>query len=316
MTEDELNQLMKAVEEHELRVKNQPDSVKKELIPCLIKVPIEGFLCYEESVFISEDLSIQKFDPASRAEFFERVSSLELGKYSEQNNWFYFECYYNEERQNISGPEAGVQLLLLAMFVALGSDSVLRLNKAHRFLKIKDSYQSAGIFYIPIAPWSYDEKVNFDEDMINQLRSFWPLYNRAIDSQPHFAFTARRYYYSLTRHEWEDQLIDLIITLESLLIPEENGKNKAGKLATRLSRLLSKNHKRGEITDIVKYAYKLRNVIVHGKYHPDVHGIHYGHVKILRVIVKEALRSYVENYNHLNQQEFAKYLDNMSGDQI
>jgi hypothetical protein len=151
-------------------------------------------------------------------------------------------------------------------------------------------------------------EVQFTVDDNDLLVKLWPLFKSNFKEVPHFALVARRFHFSLSRYDWEDELIDLIIALEALLLPE-NTENKGSKIAKRLSKLLWKRYNRDYVTRIGNEAYDLRNSVVHG----DLNVSHGSEIRdminSLSILVKEALQTYLLFYSRQSVHDFVKNID-------
>lgn len=316
MADEEFKKLWREIQQGEKLASKQREEYDKQIIPGLLKIPLEGFISDEYKIIISEDLAIERVNEQDRDQFFQRVASRELSAYHLENNWFFLSYKYEDERSKIGGIETSNRILLIAIFFAVCSEKLIRINKSQGFAYVNGELRSIGITFIPNAPWSYDYHAHFATNDIEKLRELWPLFREAYNIQAHFALVARRFYFSLIRNQWEDQQIDLIIALEALLIPEMDEVNKSGKIVKRLSRLLNQHFRRGEVSKVALSGYNLRNKIVHGKLdNIDLSEVHILQEE-LRVYVKTAIQEYLINYGDLTVQEFADRLERMSGDQI
>ncbi|PZR30986.1 MAG: hypothetical protein DI538_21740 [Azospira oryzae] len=316
MTEDEFKKFWEDYQRDEHEASKKRDAYQKEIMPGLLKIPIEGFVSDDDRITLSPDLQIIRVNAETRDEFFQRAASLELRDYRQENNWFFLSYKFEDQRGKIGGIETGNRILLIAIFFAMCSEKRVRINKSQGFVPQGDELRSIGITRVPNAPWSYESRVTFESEVIEEIRTLWPLFQDSFTNQQHFALVARRYYFSLIRNQWEDQLIDLIISLEALLVPETDDVNKSGKISKRLSRLLSKQFKRGEVSTIVKNCYNLRNEIVHGNPKPDINTDAYTLVEFLQKYVNAALKVYLLEYRNLHPKDLANRIDNMTGDQI
>jgi hypothetical protein len=316
MTDEEFKKRLEDFQRSQDQAKMQRGEFLKQTVPGVLKMPLEGFVSSDQKIQISDDLEIEKVSDEVRDEFFQRAASLELRDYKHDNNWFFITYKFKDERGNIGGMDTGSRILLVAIFFSICSEKLLKVNKSQGFTYIQEQLRSIGITRIPNAPWAYDYSANFENENIEDLRRFWPLFRDAYNNQIHFALVARRYYFSLIRNQWEDQLIDLIISLEALLVPEMEEVNKAGKIAKRLSRMLVGKHLRGEVSRVAKNCYDIRNKIVHGKLGFVPNNDFETLTRQLRVYVKTALQIYLLDYRGLSVQEVSDRLEDISGDQI
>jgi Apea-like HEPN len=288
----------------------------KQIEQGILKIPLEGFISIEEKLVLADNLEIEKVTSEVRDQFFQRAAGLELGDYRHENNWFFLTYKFEDERRKIGGIDTGNRILLVAIFFAVCTEKLIRINKSQGFAFVHGELSSIGISRIPNVPWSYDHSAKFETEDIDKLREFWPLFRATYNDQTHFALVARRFYFSLIRNQWEDQFIDLIIALEALLVPEMDEVNKSGKIAKRLSRLLTKHYLRGEVSKVALTSYDIRNKIVHGKLDGiDINEAHTLKDQI-RVYVKQAIQVYLLHYRNLTTQELADQLEQISGDQI
>lgn len=316
MTEDEFKEFLEDVQRAAADAARKRDEYRKEIVPGILKLPIEGFVSQEEKITLSNDLEIERVSQDFRDQFFQRAASLELSDYRHENNWFFLTYKFEDERSKIGGTDTGDRILLIAIFFAICSGKKIKINKSQGFIPVQGELQSIGITRMPNAPWAYSSNVNFETKVIDELRTLWPLFRDSFTSQSHFALVSRRYYFSLIRNQWEDQLIDLIIALEALLVPETDEVNKSGKISKRLSRILSKQFKRGDVSNITRQCYELRNEVVHGNPAPPVNKNVRSLLESLQGYVNAALRVYLMEFRNLSPAELADRLENMTGDQI
>lgn len=313
--EEELRRLIERFEQAEGEATRRRLEYGNQIVPCILKMPIEGFVSIENEIIISDDLQIERVSGKGMQEFFARAANLELTDYKQEDNCFFITYKFEEVRRAIGGTGTGNRILLLAIFFAICTDKRVRINKGQGFVSIEGEQRSIGITRIPNGPWFYDRNSNFDASSIQKLQTSWPLFKQAFNGQPHFALVARRYYFSLIRTQWEDQLIDLIIALEALLVPESDEKNKSGKISKRLSRLLKDNFPRGQVVKVAREGYDLRNKVIHGEHDYESIGIH-SSIDVLKDYVKAALTIYLFKYSGLPARELAQELDNMDGRHI
>jgi len=316
MDEEKFKSLQLLIKESWDREKAQFQERSMELVQSIIIIPLEGFVSDQQKIVVAEDLVIEKVTSEARDKFYLRAARIELDEYKNANNWFFITYKYQDERGRSAGIFAGDRILLIAIFFAICSNKLLRINKGESFTEINGELKSLGVLSIPNASWVFNREVRFDEDEIANMAALWPLFRDSYKRKQNFALVARRFYFSIVRNQWEDQCIDLCIALEALLIYDLKGDNKQGKIARRLSRLLESYYLRGKVAKIAKEGYDLRNKIVHGKigYGGEVQNA--GVIDQLRLFLRRAIQEYLIKYRDLATEEFVNDIEQMSGDQI
>jgi len=305
MTEDDLKRFWEASKQEEELARIEKEEFDKQIIKSVLKIPLEGFMSEENKIELSDNLVIEKVSKEFRDTFFNRASALELSNFSNENNWFFLNYRFDVERRKLNHIESSNRILSLAIFFAICSKKQIRINKAQEYNDINGELRSTGIMRIANAPFYYDLEARFETEDVDELKKRWPLFNSTYHGKPHFALVARRYYFSLIRNQWEDQIVDLIISLEAMLIPEMDETNKSGKIVRRLSRLLNQVYLRGEVSKVAKACYAIRNEIVHGGFdHENLQEIQRNKENLI-VFVKTAIQIYLEDYRGLTLQEFA-----------
>lgn len=314
MTEAEFQKWIRNFNKIQNEAEEKRQMFLKEVVPGILKITLEGFTSNHSTINLSNDLIIEKESDEKRDVFFERVATLELSDFKSANNSFFLTYHFKDQRQRIGGIETGSRIQMIAIFFSICTNKLIKINKSQEFAYVQNELKSFGITRIPNAPWAYDRNAEFDTSDIDRLKMFWPLFRNCNEKFSQFSLAARRFYFSLTRYQWEDKVIDLMIALEALLVPEIEESSKGAKMAKRLSRLLSAKFLRGDVSQVTRKCYDLRNEVVHGKANFD-EGI-YTIVELMQSYTKAALQEYLENHNGLSVQELVLRLEQMKGDQI
>lgn len=269
---------------------------------------MEGFKADETELDISPDLKLYRAAFEERETFFKRAQDMDMTRYNAENNEFFLTFDFPITKGEIQSLTPGNKLTQIAIFFAVCSKAFIQIDKGQFFLSQENAYVSAGLIRTPQRSLKYERNAHFNKGDIEEMGKFWPLYNDLYTKATHFALIARRFYYSLTRYQWEDELIDLIIALEALLVPE-NVEGKGGVIAKRLSKLLSKEFPAGTVHKNAQRCYDLRNKVVHGDVVTQLENDARASVGHLSVYVKSALQKYLLNYRSLSPVDLVKEID-------
>lgn len=192
----------------------------------------------------------------------------ETRSFDHQSPWYGSDFYL--EQQSYEGDGKNFQAIFERQLIcALIGVSVLSGGAAYcapqaklfRFLNHEEAGGLGG--NKSLLPYGSGEEVyEFNEDEVKSLL----LINKLLMDQTHSEsyLSSLRYIRSLSRMEYDDKVIDLMIGLEAML----SGSSEAGialRVSQRLAHLLSKDKDgRRKIKEIVFKAYKYRSDLVHG----------------------------------------------------
>jgi hypothetical protein len=290
------------------RGRREYEARMKQTIKAKLKICLEGFQSKEDEIAISNDLHIRRAPLHEREEFFKKAEDLNMTRYNSENNEFFLSFDFEMLKGEIQSLTPGNKLSVISIFFAVCSKAFIRIDKGQLLVNKDDNLISAGLYKTPFRSLRFERNVDFLREDINQLKTLWPLFSNEFSKSAHFSLVARRYYYSLTRHQWEDELIDLIIALEALLLPEDID-GKGGLIAKRLSKLLMNEFQPGTVSKITRRCYEIRNEVVHG----DVlNGLEIEARSLLHELstyVKASLHLYLLEFGSLSTVDFVKKID-------
>lgn len=304
LNEEEFREIVRNQEE----ARRQYESRLREPIDVRLKIMLEGFKADETELDISPDIKVYRATFEEREAFFKKAQDMDMTRYSAENNEFFLTFDFPITKGEIQSLTPGNKLTQIAIFFAVCSKVFIQIDKGQFFLSQENAYVSAGLIKTPQRSLKYERNAHFNKGDIEEMGKFWPLYNDLYTKATHFALIARRFYYSLTRYQWEDELIDLIIALEALLVPE-NVEGKGGLIAKRLSKLLSEQFPAGTLHKNAQKCYDLRNKIVHGDVVTQLENDARAYVEGLSVYVKCALQKYLLTYHSLSPVDLVKEID-------
>ncbi|MHC9510585.1 hypothetical protein [Kangiella sp. M94] len=112
--------------------------------------------------------------------------------------------------------------------------------------------------------------LDFNLEEESNFKQFWDSTNRVfLSDKPKFlSFAIRRFSQSITRDNYEDKIVDLMISAEAIFVGSEAGSRGAlsYKVSHRAAMLLGNSPEtRAEIMEFMKSAYSCRSSIVHGE---------------------------------------------------
>lgn len=271
-----------------------------------MKIFLEGFDYEGDVITIAPELQIRRVPLQEREEFIKRAEAFNFNSRTAKENEFFAFYDFAITRGEVQGPEPGEGIRTISIFFSICGQTFININKGHFFVPGNGEPTSAGIW--SIAEYSpFTSHINYKKQDIDQLKVFWPIFKKEYQENSQFALVARRYFFSEIRLQWQDKLIDLMIALEAMLIPENLGP-KGEKIAHRLPRLLSQKFESKEVASMASEAYKLRNDVVHGKRadHKDGREIY---VKGISALTKCAIQEYLLKYPGLTSADLVKVLE-------
>lgn len=237
------------------------EEFSRELIRVRVSVLLGGFRSSNDQIEIAPEFRIEKLSSEAQKEFLERTRAFGFTDYS-MDDMFAAIYEFEIQRRDVQGSVPSESIKRLSMFFSVVTRNSVSTTKGHLFVLLNGSMKSIG--YASISDHLHHPKPHiWNAEDENQLRTIWPLFMKEYGLNRQFSLVSRRYYYSRTRREWQDRLIDLMIALEALLIPENFG-TKADKLARRLALLLGSGCEQEEVVANTKAGYALRNAVVHG----------------------------------------------------
>jgi len=79
-------------------------------------------------------------------------------------------------------------------------------------------------FILELFPYElkHASRILFTQDDLTELSKLWPTFQDLFQRKSWFALVVRRFFDSTLKFSWEDKLIDLLISLEALLISEKD----------------------------------------------------------------------------------------------
>lgn len=127
------------------------------------------------------------------------------------------------------------------------------------------SYSSQGRYTSPLGP-----KYTIVKSEVKPFKRVWKRYKKyrteraKLKSNKYLEIALRRFNLGIEEADFENKMIDYLISLEALYLPERQ--ELTYKLSNRVATLLGKEEKETEeIRKIVAKAYDLRSDVVHGK---------------------------------------------------
>jgi hypothetical protein len=164
-------------------------------------------------------------------------------------------------------------------------------------------FQSAG-FYTTPNEYRFTSREYFSNDELNSMKALWAYFKDQFENNFSFALVARRYFYSQLRLSVDDRIIDLMIALEALLVPERSG-TKGGKIATRVALMLQSEYDRLEVESLSHWAYRIRNKIIHGGQDRFAEAFN---IDTMSEYCRAAIQKYLTNYRGLSSKKLVKLL--------
>lgn len=298
---DEEKSLLEQME----RYKAAFEERRKELVAVRMKIIMEGFNGDFEKFEIAPELIIRRAPLKEREEFYSRTTNPKDIEYKAKTHEFFAEYDFQLTRGAVQGLAPGEGINIVSIFLAVCGRHLLNINKANFYVKARDEYRSAGFFTTPNEYRFFTSALHTNEDL-ELLKGFWPVFKSQYQENLTFALVARRYYYSILRLSFEDRLIDLMIALEALLVPETTG-TKGDKLSARLAQLISSRFEYTAVQHQCILAYRHRNKIVHGgdirKLSKETHD-----VNLISAYCQAGIQEYMLKYPGLNSRQLIKSL--------
>jgi len=286
------------------REKSRKEKRSKELIPARMKIALEGFSSQTDKFQIAPEFTVRRAQPEERQAFWSRVNIPNNVEQKATDNEFFAEFDFNIPRGAIRGFAPGNGIELISIFFSIGSASLLNVNRGNFYVLAGDKFRSAG-FYTVANDFPFTQKAQFTNSELNSLKLLWPHFRSQFDSNFNFSLVARRYFYSQSRLSLEDKIIDLMISLEALLIPEKSG-TKGDKVATRLAQMICQEYDRLDVEKLSLEAYRIRNNIIHGGHTQFVEAFD---IDLMSKYCRAAIQKYLIEYTGLKTKELIKALN-------
>ncbi len=275
----------------------------KELIPVRMKIMLEGFTSETSRFEIAPDLILRKAELDERQAFWSRTNNPKDIEYKADENEFFVDFDFSIPRGEIHGLAPANGINLVSVFFSLASSKILNISRGNFYFVAGDELQSAG-FYTTPNEYRFTEKTQFRIDELNFIKELWPHFKSQFEANFSFALVARRYFYSQLRLSLDDRFIDLMISLEALLVPEKSG-TKGDKIAERLALILSPEYDREEVESLAHDAYRIRNKIIHGGNDSYAEAFD---IDLMSKYCRIAIQKYLINYRGLSSNKLVKIL--------
>lgn len=294
----------KALIAHMEKSRVEYEKRSKELIPVRMKIALEGFSCETDKFEIAPEFVVRRAQLEERQAFWSRTNNPKDVEHKATVNEFFAEFDFEITRASVHGLAPSEGITIISIFFAICSEHILNINKGNFYLKSEDEHRSAG-FYTSPNEYRFFTKASFDDEDLNRLKTLWPVFKNQYQSNLTFALVSRRFFYSTLRVSIEDRLIDLMIALEALMVPEQSG-TKSDKLSARLGKIISSRFDYQTVCNNAIMAYRQRNLVVHGG---DIRKIDDSLVNQISKYVQSAIQEYLLKYPGLNSKKLASVLD-------
>lgn len=294
-----IDEILRANEEH-----------MRKSVNAKLKVSLDGFISNQDKFIIGDDLIIERGTLDDREKFFARASAFNWAYEPTAKNEFFATYNFETTIGSLNGISPAHHLNVVSYFFALCFSHPIRANVGQKLVNREGDFVSGGFFKTP-SEIIQTGKDAFTDNDIGLMVNVWPKFKQIFRTSQHFQLITRRYFYSLTRYQWEDQLIDLIISLEAFFVSESNANDadKGGKIAKRVSRLLEHLWLRGEIFKIVKSCYDIRNKVIHGNIIKEPEWDIRAQIDQLSMITRFAIHEYVIHHSEHSIADFVKQID-------
>ncbi len=275
----------------------------KELIPVRMKIALEGFSCEVDKFEIAPELVVRRAQLDERQAFWSRTNNPKYVEQKASDNEFFAEFDFSIPCGSINGLAPGNGINLVSIFFSVVSPNILNVNRGNFYLVNGKEFQSAGFYTMP-NEYRFASNVKFTIGELSSLSVLWPLFKSEYEGNSSFALVSRRYFYSQLRLNLEDKMIDLMIALEALLVPEKGG-TKGDKIATRLAQMIYPEYNREQVEVLSGEAYRIRNKIIHGG---RAHLVEAFDIDLMSKYCQAAIQKYIIHYKGLNSKKLASIL--------
>jgi hypothetical protein len=275
----------------------------KELIPVRMKIALEGFVCEVDKFEIAPELVVRRALLEERQAFWSRTNNSKDFDQKANDNEFFADFDFRIPRGAIQGLAPGNGIDLVSIFFAVASPKILNVARGNFYLVNGNEFRSAG-FYTTPNEYRFTSKEEFLDDELNSMKTLWPHFRNQFENNYSFALVARRYFYSQLRLSLDDRFIDLMISLEALLVPERSG-TKGDKIAARLALILFPEYDRTQVERLSNEAFRIRNKIIHGGRDRFAEAFD---INLMSKYCRMAIQKYLTNYRGLSSKELVKML--------
>ena len=273
-------------------------------IPIAFKIPIKDFQA-NSTIDFGNNISIRPITQDEK-DFFQSVENFGMLGYGEYNFTHVMEQIFFVDK--IIGEPSETQKTQFGNFEMLQKlINALRLFKKGKFQYVISETTLA--FDFPPMGRTYSERpirlsrfpsspYTLSDEEIPELQKFWKFF---ISSRYHLSkpidLAIRRFNFAYDRTNEEDQIIDYLISYESLFFKNEKQELRE-KISRRVAKLLEDNfEKRKILAHEIKDIYDKRSSIVHGDEASITSDFTIRVEEILRISIKEFLKR-VETQNH------------------
>lgn len=275
----------------------------KELISVRMKIGLEGFVSNVDKFEVTPELVFRKAPLEERQAFYGRTNNPKDIEIKANDNEYFAEFDFQIPRGAIHSLAPGNGITLISIFFAVASSKILNITRGNFYLVTGSEFRSAG-FYTTPNEYRFTSKEQFSNDELNSMKALWPHFRNQFENNFSFALVARRYSYSQLRLSLDDRFIDLMISLEALLVPERSG-TKGDKIAERLASILSPEYDRTEVESLSQEAYRIRNKIIHGGKDRFAEAFD---IDLMSTYCRVAIQKYLINYRGLSSKKLVKIL--------
>jgi hypothetical protein len=282
-------------------------SVLKKNRKIAYRYALENFLSNENSIIINDELSIKRFTDEEKKTFYDRVSDSWINEVREDlyKNDFFLEYYTEEKSSEFFGDNVGLRVLemfrILFRVFQKGKIEIRFYNQYILDEQLKE-YKSAGFVMVPSTYKSSHSNYVLNSEHVTQFVDFSNKYLQfKLKNNNILNISTKRFNFSYSRNDWEDQVIDLMIGFECLFLRDNAELNY--KLSLRTAIFLSELGTK-EVFDFIKDAYGMRSKIVHGSVVKKEKREVIAYTERLRELLRQALFKYINDYSNKSDKEF------------
>lgn len=251
-----------------------PSKNEKKTMKVRIVYALEGFSADVNIINLSKDISIRKIPESKRREFYDRVKGLptvyNLDELLKSEYFLFFHTHVTFTPTGIIDPlmfeepaRKGLELLKLHFRLFREEDIGIRFYSNYTYSNKTKKYESTGISMNYLSPWTLNGKYHVTiKDLPGFRKRFQALSSFDLEQNKALKIALKRFNFSYYRYDWEDQIIDLMISFEALFVSEQG--EITYRLALRASKFIGKKNNTIEIFDFLKNCYAMRSKIVHG----------------------------------------------------
>lgn len=241
-----------------------------------ITSPIENFSAEVDEINLSKELRIRRITAAEKSEYFAALfRGFGKSPYREIDviamKFVLETTYYHKEGTTLTKSDCLREFKDVIVAMRLFKTGVLVLNVLCSRQMVLDPptgpvYSSIGRYLTPIGP-----EYTLKKSEVKPFKRFWKQYKKfqtdraTTKSNKYLKIALRRFNLGIEEDYYlEDKIIDYLISLEALYLPES--RELTYKLSNRVAILIGKEERETEeIRQTIVKAYDLRSQIVHGK---------------------------------------------------